>query len=627
MKPMQFALAAVAVAGVGLSACSQKSAAWREVETDIPALERKIEDLTTRPFTMKADGAADIAAVVAALPADVKVSYGALTFDAAAGATVLTGVKIAPASDPEIGVSVERLAIWGLDTDLAVARLKGERLAESAQLFARADLSNVSLFGLEKFFNPALDAYTDGIESAVESMAPDEAVMPEGALDMAFNTYSFNIERVVFDDVIVRPFELKLAALEADNPFAEAMPFLQTGAALVRSFGIGRYAYVNSTGSIDMDSSEMDMAGNFRFGLIAASGARGSDVDAYLMKDMSYDLNMTAPSYDPELPAVPMQMASSVARYEMTGAKLDKVVGYLARGVMPPRTEADLMSLGKLRIVGEKASLGGNEFYSVAETNMDLSGFHWFIPTHLSGKSTGIRYDINALMDWAMSVAPGAETDPETTEQARKVFDILGRHGFGAAEMDFAYAWDWNPKSGVAKIDTSFGVKDFGRFEMVADGATPAFDAVSALVPDDVSQTDGEAMAELFRQKMVIRSAGVSLEDAGGLDKSFALARDLAAEFTPPDQPGNMSGMSPQQLRQMAFNGVFALAPEADKMSTRLGDVVRAFGKFLQEGGIVSVAVAPAKGASVEELSDMPEPAAALDRLELKASHTPAAAK
>ncbi len=643
MKPMRFALAGIAMAGAGLSACSQKSAAWREVETDIPALERKIEDLTARPFTLKAEGASDIAAVVAALPADVKVTWGTLNFDAAAGSTVLTDVKIAPASDPELGLSVERLAIWGLDTELAVARLKGQRLDESAPLFARADLANVSLFGLEKLFNPAMDAYMEGVQGAVEGLSPEGLEAAETLPEMAFNTYSFNIERVIFDDVIVRPYELELKTLAEDNPFAQAMPFIQSVAALSRSFGISRYAYLNSTGRLDMDTDDVEMAGEFKIDLVGASGARGGDVDASLMKGLSYAFDMTAPMgpadvepYDdaaivePDPATATLQtiaMGVTVERSEATGMKLDKVMGYLARGVMPPRTDTDLLSLGKLRIAGETVSLGGVDIYSVAETNIDLSGFHWFIPTHLSSKSTGIRYDIKGLMDWAMTIAPEAQGNPEEMAQVSRAMDILARYGLGAPEMDLAWAWDWNAKSGDAKIDTSFGVKDYGRFEMVADGALPAFDAVSALIPDDVSQTDGAVVAELFQQKMAIRTAGVSLEDEGGLEKTFGLVREMSAEFMPPDQPGNMSGMTSQQLRQMAFNGVFALAPEADKMSKRMGDVVRAFGKFLQEGGTVAVTVAPAKGATIQELSTMDDPAAAVDRLDLKATHTPAAVK
>jgi hypothetical protein len=626
MKPMTFALAGLALAG--LSACNQKSAAWREVETDIPALEKKIEDLRTRAFTLKAEGAADIAAVIAALPGEVKVAYGDLSFDAAAGATVLTDVRITPAADPEMGVSVERLAIWGLDTELAVARLKGERLDESAQLFARADLKAVSLFGLEKLFNPAMEAYVDGVESVVEGLTPDGTEIPDTALQAAFNSYSFNIEQVIFDDVIVRPWVLEPKTLEADNPFAQAMPFIQTAVAFTRSFGIARYAFVDSSGSIDMDVPDSDIRASFRVGLMAASGTRGSDVDASLTRDMTYDLDMTMPSEVPDAPPVNMRMAGSADRYEITGVKLDKLAGYLARGVMPPRTETDLLSLGKWRVVGETASLGGSQIYAVAETNMDLSGFHWFIPTHLSGKSMGVRYDLKGLMDWAMTIAASEQTDAAEIEQVRKGMLILERHGLSTLDMDVAYGWDWNPKSGGSEATLSWGVKDFGRFDMAADGATPSFAAVSALVPDDIGQTDGDAMAELFRQKMVIRSAGVTLEDKGGLDKTFALVRDMTAEFTPPGQPGDLSGMSPQQLRQMSFNGVFALAPEADKMSKRLGDVVRAFGKFVQEGGSVSVTIAPAKGATVQELSEITEPAAAVDRLDLKASHvTPAPVK
>ena len=124
--------------------------------------------------------------------------------------------------------------------------------------------------------------------------------------------------------MIVRPFELKLAALEADHPFAEAMPVVQTAAALVRSFGIGRYAYVNSTASLDMEMPDGKMAGNVRIGLIAASGARGSDVDASLMKDLSYNIDMLAPSDVPDAPPIPVQMTVSAGRYEAVAVKLDK---------------------------------------------------------------------------------------------------------------------------------------------------------------------------------------------------------------------------------------------------------------------------------------------------------------
>ena len=126
MRAFHLAFAALALSSA-LGACSEKSGALVAVKTTPAAVETLVTKLAAETFKGKATAAADIASVRDALPKEVSLTWTALTFDAATGATVLTGVKLTPKDSPQVGLSAEEVRLWDFDSEFAKARLSGQR--------------------------------------------------------------------------------------------------------------------------------------------------------------------------------------------------------------------------------------------------------------------------------------------------------------------------------------------------------------------------------------------------------------------------------------------------------------------------------------------------------------------
>ena len=154
MRALRAGFIAFAFASAFTAGCSQGgSAALAPVDTDPKAVEAMVAKLTSESFKGKATGAADIASVRDALPKEVSLTWGNLTFDQASGATVLTNVKLTPADMTTVGVSIDELRLFDFDAAFAKARLQGQRLTEAAPLARRIDAKGVSLFGLADLLN------------------------------------------------------------------------------------------------------------------------------------------------------------------------------------------------------------------------------------------------------------------------------------------------------------------------------------------------------------------------------------------------------------------------------------------------------------------------------------------
>src|SRR5690606_18493484 len=106
-------LAFTAVLGMGLTACSGPggSGALGAIDVDPKSVEAHVTKLVGDNFKGAATAAADIESLRAALPADINVSWGGLTFDAATGSTLLTAVKVTPRDNTAVGVSIDELRL------------------------------------------------------------------------------------------------------------------------------------------------------------------------------------------------------------------------------------------------------------------------------------------------------------------------------------------------------------------------------------------------------------------------------------------------------------------------------------------------------------------------------------
>ncbi|HEX5006234.1 MAG TPA: hypothetical protein VFV70_03920 [Hyphomonadaceae bacterium] len=621
MRAFVIGVAALAF-GATLSACSSdKNAALEPVKTDPAAVEKLVTELTTETFKGKATAAADVAAVRDALPQAVALTWGGLNFDQASGATVLTAVKLTPADMPTVGLSVDEVRLWDFNTDFAKARLAGQRLTETASLASRIELKGAKVFGLETLMGPAVEAATDAVEGAATPAAEEFDV---SEFQPKLESYDISIGRLIIDDFVLRPYEMTPATLEPGSDFAEMMPVLQQFAAVSRTFASNASAAQDLKAAFAMTQMGQRIAFDMAAKTVGTRGSRGGDLDVSFIRGLSFAADIPGDQFS----GTPGQkMAGSTERYTLENLRLDKVYSYLAKGQWPPRTEANLLSLGKFASYNTSMSLAGQPIYTSAEEVADLQNFHWFIPTKITLSAKDVSYNIGGLVNYV------AAMDPSIAAQTTQVMDVLSRTGLEKLNYNSNFAWDWNAESGLAKIAGVFDGKEFLKIDATFEGSLPSFKAVSDLVPDNIDQTDGAAVGKVFEQASTLKLVNLDIVDNGGLNKSFVLATEIMKmQPATPDAPNPMANMTPEQLRSMASAGIYMVADQAASQVPSASALIKPLAAFIEKGGRVKITVAPKEPVQLATFgnaiaSGQTSPDAAIQQLNIKVEHMPPAGK
>jgi len=357
---------------------------------------------------------------------------------------------------------------------------------------------------------------------------------------------------------------------------------------------------------------------------LGSRGARGGDVDVSFARGMSFAMEIPADQFT----GTPAQkMAGAADYYTIEEVRLDKLYGYLARGEWPPRTEADLLSLGRLASFNTSMSLNDAKLYTSAEEVFDAREFHWFIPTKLSLTAKDVSYDVGAFVQYVSAF------DPSFAANGAQVMDVLARNGFQNITYDSNFLWDWNAQSGAAKVGGAIDLESLFSFDLKYEGALPTFKGVSDLVPDNIEQTDGAAIGALFEKASTLKLVDISIVDNGGLEKSFGLAAELAAlQPSDPNTPNPMANMTPEGLRSMAAAGAYMLADQAAAQVPSAKPLITPLAAFLEKGGRVKITVAPRTPVPVATLANSvatgeTSPDAAIEQLNIKVEHMPPAGK
>jgi hypothetical protein len=647
MRVLRTSLFALAVCSAGLAGCSPgKSSAWEPAKKVDPArFEAAIDALKAAPFSFKADAIEPVDAIFAALPKSVQVTHDAATFDAATGATAVTNVRISPADRPDVGVQIQQIRLWGLDDQLATARLGGQRLDETASLARRVEITGASAFGLANLMNPMMDAYTGAVAGAIEDALGEQSEpMPQ----MEIGRYDFSIGKIILDDVVLRPWAMVPAKLEADSEWAEVMPLLQTYSAFYRSFAVDQIATYDMKFEFVFSEQGLEQTVLGVLDVSGTKGMRGADTDFSFLRGMRFDFNMQVPSEplgdpsasldDPILPsdnatdAPPattepptlLRLTGGIERTASSGMRLDKVMGYLARGEMPPRTETDLLSLGTTRMEKQAFALNGANVYSVADATVDFSGFHWFIPTRARFGANDVVYDIKGIVDAVTAMDPEAFAQAaDAGPSVAKVMETLAKYALDKPSFDYDLGWTWDAKSGDAKVDLAYGLDQFIRMKIDFAGGFPSFDAASALIPDDPEAADPAALSKLFSEKSTLKSATVDITDEGGLAKGFGLAVDIG-KLMPAGDPatGFLQSTTPESLRTMASSGIYMVGSQAGAEIPAAKAALDAVAGFVAKGGKLSFRLAPKEPVLWSSLdATAADPTATFDRLGYSVQH------
>ncbi len=657
MRKFRILLATVALGASLAAGCSQGSAAIGAVDIDPTTIEAHVTKLVGETLKGKATAAADLEPLRAMLPADVALSWGGLTFDAATGSTLVTNLKLTPKDMPTVGVQVAELRLWDFDAKLLQDRINGLRLTETAPLARRIDAKGVSLFGIadvinaqaqsfmqDDFFIPAPDAPAD--DAAPLKFQPADQVEPvqvpgqESFDDMFDNAppamtverYDVSIGRIVIDDVVLKPYQVApapapAATADAYDPMAMMMPALQQLAAIGMSYGIDTAAYMDFKVGFAMTEYGQKIEGDVSVAAMGARGMRGGDLDGMFLRDLSYAFSGDMGT------GAPVGMQYNIANMTLEDMRLEKIMGHLAKGVLPPRTETNLMSLGVWRSQNESFKLGGKDIYSVGESNFDGTGWHWFIPTKLTASGKNVSLDIGALMEFGQQMNASMMGDVATddpfyaeqlaaeTAQMQQMMASLNKNGLSKPTMDYNFGWNWNAANGDTKLDLGFDGKDLLQFSATYQGGFPSFKAVSDLIPE-TGEPNESALMGVFQSNSSLKLIELNVQDKGGLPKIFGFMGEMAPSMGMGDAP-----MTAEQVRAMAVEGITMAARPDVTGIPELGPLMMPIATFVREGGKLRIAVQPTTAMPFSTLmgtvmaAGMGSPAQAIKDLGLKVEH------
>jgi hypothetical protein len=594
-------LAAVMFAAVGsiaLASCKKPdaaAAAGGPGSEAVAALERVMEELRTKPFTVANSTESDIDGFIRALPQGVTVTFAQKSFDAASGATTLTNVVIKTSAFPEGALNIGELKVWGLNTQLAAARLSGQRLAEAGPLARRIDAKNVSVTGLGEIMGGLV---TGMMQEAASAMPGADAPTPE------IGRYDFRIARIIMDNVSLRPFNLA-AAPEAgarvkggmsntDDLMAVGFHGLQTYAAWTNAFAADTAVYDGIEAEAQVAESGSTSTVKFGMASMGARGMNGGDLAYAIVKGTTVDMTMT----NPLLGGGPMHVTGGVELYTYENIRLARALDYLARGVMPPRTEADLLSLGVYRNYNTHYEMGGKEIYTVREGVFDGSGWRWLIPTHIRGEMKDAAFNVTnfaaAINEMQRAATPAGETPPGDILPS-EVLDILKRHGMDRPVFNVAAGWDWNADTGVAVIDMNIAANSFDTVAFRLEGASPTFSDISSRIPETGEMTDAQknAIAELFTGKTLLRSLSLDVTDQGGVDRIFGAAADFINLDTVREPTASTQRETAESLRNQTVNQINSEASNIKDAQPAQAAILAAAARFLSSREPFRIALNP----------------------------------
>ncbi|MEQ1781683.1 MAG: hypothetical protein ABMA14_10000, partial [Hyphomonadaceae bacterium] len=259
---------ALALGASALAGCSQGgSGAVGPVNIDPKAIEAQVAKLSTESFKGTTTTPANLDAVKALLPAEVAMTWGNLSFDAATNSTLVTDLKLTPKDMPSVGVQIAELRLYDFDAKLLEDRIAGKRLTETAKLARRIDAKNISVFGLAEAINASAEAAMPAAPADIatplkfQPTDPTDPTAPavvepgeQDPFDMSgmdlyaapkINRMDISIGRMIIDDLQLRPYQVVPAPAAAPDPNdpMSFMPVLQQVVSAMQAYGVGTAAY------------------------------------------------------------------------------------------------------------------------------------------------------------------------------------------------------------------------------------------------------------------------------------------------------------------------------------------------------------------------------------------------
>lgn len=403
------------VAALALGACGKKDGDAPAVSSS--AAKAGAASPLEAPFALKDAKPVEADAIFALLPDDARPTYDSARFDAAIGATVVTGLSFADA-DGDGRILVERAEFYGVDLE-AIDRA-GEGVGAIDAPFETV-LQKVRLFGL------SLDS-TDETDARIGAIEIDQFRVRQGGFS------------------------------GGDDPSKGAAHFFN-------AFDLGGLYFKDMR--VAGAGDEMGGALSFSAPDLRFVGLGGGKLGAMIANDLEYELTQTpasraalAESMGPQgafllngpLAAfiAPMNQRATIKSFEWRGLDMSGWMGYALKGEAPPLSARNLINLGTLKARDVTTYIDGRKAASAAEANVTAAEFTWLIPSKVRTETKGAVYDFSAYLP------------PEETQAQ----EIVKRHGLNKVKGGGVFAWDWDAAKGGAALKTNFDTEGLADFDL-----------------------------------------------------------------------------------------------------------------------------------------------------------------
>ena len=587
-----------------------------------------LQALAGEAFSLEDQLEADLQPINDALPELLSVSWDDKSLDAATGATVFSGLKVTIATDPEFGILAEEAAVWGLDTDLVAARLRGERLAETGLAFSRLEARNVSYFGVANAFNTLFDAMAESMEEEAGT-----------GLDFGFDRFESSTAEMVFSNVSLRPYELVPASgtffednWPQDEPLSQedaeqqaavlsAIRLAQHVIAVSRSLSIEAVAAHDTTTSYLMNQPGMTQSAEVSLEFYGYEDLNGLDlgravgVNAVQSHTMEF-ANDGGELDELDLDGIEFGQVETTAFMSYADLKLDKLAGFLVRSEFPSMDERDLLSLGTWEARDYTLKFNDGDVFEADRVAFEADDFAWFFPEDVtfgvSGAKIGAKEAGEVVLAFIPESAAGPaaedgavpeaqEEDGETAEEGaapddfkqnlRAAIGKLEEHGLATIPFDVSMRWQWGADSGETGFSLDSSSEGFGTGAISFDVDLPAYPAIREAFDAEDREI---AFEEAFKAAFAFRGARFHESDDGGYDKLFAYASAIGKLYPQEGWGAMLGGMEPQQMRNfiatMIRSGKQAASQEFPPAAAWLESVAS---YYESPGGSIEIKAAP----------------------------------
>ncbi|MGB3626372.1 MAG: hypothetical protein WA989_11100 [Henriciella sp.] len=575
---------------------------------------------------------ADFAAINAALPDLVSITWDSEAFDADTGATLFGDLTATINTDPEFGLRASEARVWGLDDGFISARMRGERLDETATAISRMELSGLEYYGVANALNQMFDAMASTMDDEMQA-----------EFDPVVSNFEITADKFVISNLTLRPYEYSPAPDSLyeflDVPedeveqVRENVGLLQQIVAVSRTIDIEKAAIFDSTINLQMNQTAMNQSIEARVGSYGYEGISGFDLDKAVIFDVEQSQAMRVKDVDGELSEAGYEDGIGYRQVETTrfityeDIKFDKLAGFLARGEFPGLEERDLISLGQWSARDYTLKMNDGDVFKADRARFDGRGFVWLLPETLNFELEGAGLGAEALANVFIGFVPDNPEDEETAEMLanlKTAISKLDENGLSTIPFDVDASWAWDDGTGDADMNLAANSEGFGQLEFAVEFGMPDYAAVQAAAESGSIDSELEAA---FEDAFYLGGLRFFEADNGGVDKLFTYASEVGKLYPQQGWGAMIGNMDAPQMRNFIATMIRAAKGQAAQELPAAADWLEAYASYYEApGGSIEFLVQPTvrlDQAYFEENNPDDNPEKIVEDFGIKVIHTP----